>query len=833
MTARPVATVRAALRVRVGVVAVAAASLIPAALDGQWTNRYPKIAGLSHHVYLEGYELPALTNGPMDVAPAPDGARLAFAARGWIWIWDPADGIARRLTTGGDLDSRPAWSPDGGRIALVRDDGSDTRIVIVDASTGADLETIDTPAIDLDPTFAGEGQLLHSSAESGDLDLWHHVLATGERRPLTNARGQELAPAYSPRGILYLSKGGTDRVRWVRSVTPGDGVILRSGGSTGGQAVDIGGEEIASGSITSQTRPALSPDGSLVALNWPTEDGWELRLHGVDDPGPFVRLVADALPLAPAWGPEGEWIYYSQADDAERMRLYRVARGGGPPEEIAIRGWSWGEPTATVRVRTRTPAAGLAEARLEVRDGQGHPAVPDPGAARFDGQNGRVFFYSDGSIDVVVPAGQVTVSAVRGLATPEVRRTVQANAGQVTEVDLTLETVWTGADWVSGEHHFHLNYGGIYDLSPSDLVPMMRGEALDVATPLLANLHTRFEDQDLWEWDRSGEGPLIRFGQEIRSHFLGHLGLVDAQELFWPWVWGPRYEVYGTDDRENAEALAHARARGGIGYYVHPVSVSDPFSPDGMSAVPIELVADAVLGDLDAIEVVCVWSDEIGTAEVWHRFLNLGIPVAPSAGTDVMTDFYRTMAVGTTRVYARTGGALDWASYLGALGSGRTFVTNGPLLDFAVEGAGPGGVVDAGSASWTLSVATASEVEQVEILVNGEVVWSGEGLSAAGARSFEGSLDLPGGGWVAARAAGGETRWPSMDSYPYAHTAPVWIGEVGSTESVARRRAAGELLEVLAVARERLIAGYGDAGIPNLLARFERARERLEALARD
>ena len=32
----------------------------------QWTNRYPKVAGYGHHVYLEGYELPLLTNGPID-----------------------------------------------------------------------------------------------------------------------------------------------------------------------------------------------------------------------------------------------------------------------------------------------------------------------------------------------------------------------------------------------------------------------------------------------------------------------------------------------------------------------------------------------------------------------------------------------------------------------------------------------------------------------------------------------------------------------------------------------------------------------------------------------
>ena len=113
-----------------------------------------------------------------------------------------------------------------------------------------------------------------------------------------------------------------------------------------------------------------------------------------------------------------------------------------------------------------------------------------------------------------------------------------------------LESVWDarGAGFLSGDHHFHLNYGGPFGLDPEDLPLMMRGENLDVATPLLANLHTRFEDQKFWGWEKGDDLPLIRFGQEVRSHFLGHVALLDTRTLFWPWIWGPGYQVYGSDD---------------------------------------------------------------------------------------------------------------------------------------------------------------------------------------------------------------------------------------------------------------------------------------------
>ncbi len=814
-------------------------TLFPEAASGQWRNRYPHVQGYGHHVYLEGYELPVLTNGPIDPAPSPDGRHIAFSARGWIWVMDLATGTARQLTQGRDMDSRPAWHPSGDRLALVRDNDRDTRIVIVDAASGADLRTVNTPAIDLDPAFSADGgTLYYTSGQEGTLDVWALDLATGEPWALTTEPGLEMKPQPRADGsFLVLAKRGGDRVE-LRGADGGDVRVL------------------VSGSIASMARPALSPGGNTVALNWPTQEGWELRVHNVDQPSAPILLTSGGLPLTPAWSPDGEWIYYSEADDHEVMRLKRVGAVGGPEEDVEVRAWEWATGTARVRIRTvraggaDTGDAGiggegtaggsadavgavLAPARLNVLDVDGHPAVPDEGATHFDGANGRVFFYSPGLVEVTVPAGEVTVSAVQGIATPEAVTTVNATAGSTTEVTLELTPVWDAraVGWASGDHHFHLNYGGQTNLDPSDMVAKMRGEALDMASPLLANLHNRFEDQDMWGWEKSDASPFIRFGQEIRSHFLGHMGLIEIPELHWPWVWGPGYEVYGTDDRTNAEVLDFAHGQGGLGYYVHPVGAPDPFAEGGAGSVPVELVADAVMGDVDALEVMCLWSNSFGTSALWYRFLNLGLPVAPSAGTDVMLNLYRTMAVGTTRVYVHTGGRLNWPAYIKGLSEGRSFVTNGPFLDFQVRGVGPGRVAGPGTATWTLDLATATGVDTVDIIVNGRVVASHPGMQSPGRRSYSGEVELPPGGWVAARARGGKTRWPSMDEAPFAHTAPVWIAARGSVDPAARREAAAELREILTASVARLRIGYSGTDIPRLEARFAEAMARLEAMA--
>lgn len=798
------------LCLRAGVVLWLAAA--PAA--AQWTNRYPRVEGTGHHVYLEGYELPTMNVGPTGPAPSPDGQTVAFSARGWIWTLDVRTGRATRVTDGPEMDFRPAWSHDGAELAFVRDDSRDTWIVVRDLGTGAE-SVVNTPAIDLDPVFGPDGDLVYVSAAAGRFDLW-----TGDGVALTEGPAFELKPSLSRDGdvLVHLEKGGgLDRIvardRW-------------TGEST----------ELVAEGIVSQTRPAVSPDGALVAYNWPNQDGYELRILAIEDPRTSVLVTKGerGLPLSPAWSADGTSLWFTEAGADEVMGLYRVSAVGGEPEEIPIRVWDWGTDVGTVRIVTHTAGAGetasATPARLTVVDGAGHPVVPSSGYAQFDGQHGRVFFYTPGVVDVVAPVGTVTVGAVRGLTTPEVTRTVDVRAGRVTEVELGLASVWDAraAGFLSGDHHFHLNYGGPFLLDPEDLPLMMEGENLDMATPLVANLHNRFEDQHLWGWEKAGHAPLIRFGQEVRSHFLGHVALLDTRTLFWPWVWGPGYQVYGTDDRPNSDPLSHARRQGAVGGYVHPVRDPDPFALGNEANPPVLLVVDGILGNMDWLELAVLWTDEIGASELWYRFLNLGIPIALEAGTDAMNNFYRTMPIGVSRLYVQTGGEVGLRSYMQAMREGRSFVTTGPMLDFRIDGAVPGDAMQGGrSAPFRLDLATVVPVDTVEILVNGEIAWSSAGLDGSGSRSYEGEIDLPTGGWVAVRAHGGETVWPAADSYSFAHTSPVWIGQVGSTDPDAFRRAAEELMPLVDAAEAKLRAAYGDVPTPRISAAFEAARTKL------
>jgi TolB protein len=806
-------------------VAASLLTLTALPLGAQWTNRYPRLAGFGHHVYLEGYELPLLTQGPIDPAPSPDGKRVAFASRGWLWLFDIASGTATRLTKGGGVDSRPTWSPDGARLAFVRDDNHTLGIWLVEVASGAETRVVSDAAIVLDPAFSPDGRTLYySSGIGGDLDLWKLDLASRATTRLTTTTGpNELQPMPTRDGtaLVYLLKtrGGSDQIRRLTLATGED-------------------KPLATGSIISMTRGSVHPDGRTMVLTWPSQEGYELRLASTLAPGATVEILRDpkVLPLVPSFSADGNTIWFSHADADQHMVLARVPTAGGAWQDVAIKRWDWGAPTAQLRVMTKLAGGVPTPARLAVTGAQAHPMVPDHGQVRFDGQNGIAFFYSDGVATLTVPAGDVEVTAVRGLATPPATERTTIKAGETKTITLTLAPVWNARanGWLSGDHHFHLNYGGPYNLEPGTLVNMGLAEDMDVLTPMLANLAQRFEDQPLFAYRHTGAKPWIIWAQEVRAHFFGHIGMLNTSALYWPWIWGPGYDVHQLDDRVNVEPLDWARTHGGMSTYVHPVSGEGPFTgaPHG---IPTGFVADAVQGKIDAIELACLWSDERGTTDLWYRVLNAGIPMAITGGTDVMNNLYRTMAVGTTRVYVHPDKPSDVASYWSALKAGRSFVSTGPMLDFHVGKAGPGQAVPrgAGTATYTLDLHSAVTVDTVQIIVNGQVVATHGGLTAPGSGRYTGTVTLPVGGWVAARVVGAPTRaWPGMDSYAFAHTAPVWIDRVGSTEPAAKLAAARDLLRALDVADQGLATAYTGADHPKLLAHFAAARRVLDAWAK-
>jgi TolB protein len=796
---------------------------IPSFVWAEWDYRYPKVDDYSHHVYLEQHEFPFLSSGPVDPAPAPDGKSIAFASQGWLWLLELESGVAVQLTNSPALDGRPRWSADGKRLAFVRDSGSDTSIVVHALENGTE-QVINTASIELDPEFSADGQLLYyTSARNGVLSIWRRDLVSGHDEQITDLKRTERNARRLPggRGLLYLNQAYPGRNIHLRDFVEGSDRIIRRTGLSPAMSFDV------------------HPVDRSIVLNRPVGDDYHVIVADIEDPVAERRLTPPgSYALTPAFGADGTDVYYVTPDASQQFRLMRVPTVGGSAAEVEVREWRYVDKTGELTITTVDEDGKPAPARISVRRADGHAIAAKDGPTFLDPQNGYPYFYSSGSITVSVPNGRYDVLVARGPLSMPVSSSTRVRAGKSESLELTVTRLWDAraAGYVSADQHVHLNGDGVYRMTLADTLPLLAGESLDQLFPMSWNRLDRYVDAPLLgERLTSPDGYAVHQSQEVRSNFHGHVGMIGAVKAFHPWFYGPKMPRFGSPDRSNGEVIAFAEANDILATYVHPISSrQDPFDDLKANPIPLELVSDAVLSDNIGIELVCMWTNPLGVAEVWYRLLNIGQRTVATSGTDMFTDFQRTPAAGTARLYAEApDGRTDIDSILSQVRAGRSFLTTGPVLLFSIgDDVRPGGVTSPGEQPWELTLVSTEPVDVVEIIVNSEVVEKLEGIKAGETRVYKGTVSLPANGWVAARAHGGAAEWPSMAVDQFAHSSPVWIGAAGSKDAEVASRAAAELIKAIDYSAALARDAYGETPTPRLDARLAAAREKLETLLR-
>jgi len=224
-----------------------------------------------------------------------------------------------------------------------------------------------------------------------------------------------------------------------------------------------------------------------------------------------------------------------------------------------------------------------------------------------------------------------------------------------------------------------------------------------------------------------------------------------------------------------------AHAQGALVGAVHPFDeVPDPFAKPAQK-ITDELPVDVALGKLDYLEVVG-FSDHKSTSEVWYKLLNLGFHLPAGGGTDATTNFAAPIRgqVGFDRVYVWTPAwPPDIDTWLAQLKQGRSFATNGPLLEFTLGGEMVGSELKFGfpqqTIPFTAKLRSIVPVDHLEVVCNGKVV---QNLRLEGTRDtadLTGTIPLTESGWCLLRAWSERAQYPVMDNYTFATTSPVYV----------------------------------------------------------
>jgi len=273
---------------------------------------------------------------------------------------------------------------------------------------------------------------------------------------------------------------------------------------------------------------------------------------------------------------------------------------------------------------------------------------------------------------------------------------------------------------------------------------------------------------------------IIASGQENpRAWILGHGIVLGARSYIDS---HDRYLIYGDVWRE-------ARAQSALNGYAH------------LKAPGLWL--DAPSGLIDFLEVL---QFDVSDPRALYDALNLGFRIAPTAGTDFPC--YPAGPPGAQRFYTRVEGELTYASWLEGVRKGRTFVTNGPLLDLSIEGVGIGGDVELEAPGEVRVVGTVrfdperDDVASLELIEGGEVVYTEEEFSEPGVLRLDITPSVDASTWFALRATGTKigAKPLSLSGEPRsseAHTAAIFVDVAGTPSLAKRPRAAAVSTAVL------------------------------------
>jgi TolB protein len=784
---------------------------------------------LPHPYYFREMYLPQLTSGPSSVAWSPDSHEVVYSMGGSLWRQNLSETSATQLTDGDGYDYQPDWSPDGKFIVFTSYQQDALELWLLEVGSGEVKPLTHGGAVNVEPRWSPDGKKLvfvstaynkrfHIFvADFGDGKLANVTRLTGETKSTLpryyySAFDMEISPVWSRDGqeILFVSNRGH---------IYGSGGFWRMKAQPGAGAREIHYEE-----TNWKARPDFSPDGSRMVyssyLGRSWHQIWTMSASGSDA---FPLTYGDYDVTNLRWSPDGKTLAYISNEHGDTS-LGLLAVPSGTQQELQTEERRFKRPHTVITLRVLDEAGELTSARVSVTDERGKFYAPDRAwVAADDGYDRRDrafeahYFDTTGNpaaVDdpapqrepafrtsksvmattshIAVPVGPLKIEVMKGFAYQVATLPVQLHKSRFQETVVHLTRLdWNSPqnrEWISGDLHVHMNYGGVYRNSPANLLEQAGCEDLGVVNNLIVNKEQRFPDLRY-----SGAGldrasyadVLLIHGQEFHTSYWGHRGLLNiADHILLPGYAGYPNTAAASLYPMNADVYDMAHAHGALVGAVHPFDeIPDPFAAPAQK-ITDELPIDVALGKLDYMEIVG-FSDHGSTAAVWYRLLNLGFRVPAGAGTDAMANFASLRGpVGMNRVFARVpGGLLDEKTWLDALKRGRTFATNGPLLEFSLGEQQIGDELalpqPQGAVRFNAKLRSIVPVDHLEVVCNGRVAATLKLDAGRSSRDASGTIPVAESGWCLLRAFSDAAEYPVLDNYVYATTSPIYVSVGG------------------------------------------------------
>jgi hypothetical protein len=406
------------------------------------------------------------------------------------------------------------------------------------------------------------------------------------------------------------------------------------------------------------------------------------------------------------------------------------------------------------------------------------PVIP-PGFTSYD-KGGEKHFYVPAEFEIPLDAGNYRIRIERGKEYLPWSGSLILPKGATLKREFKLKR-WIdmrSRGWYSADLHVHR--------PPQVMAETLLAEDLHVAPVITTHYWT--------QWGKAQDSSPVPFKVvQVDSDHVFSVGGFEIERI----IHGPGAVIlFGTELAVRPE-----------GYEFYPPS--SEFTRlthrhggyvDGDKLFWLDVPVNVALGEIDFIQIACnhfypigidanlspwaSWKPEnqflgsdkgfaLWIMDLYYKFLNCGFQLPSSGGSACGV---KPLPVGYSRVYVKPELPFSYEGFFKALKQGRSFSTNGPMLDLTVNGRGIGSRIDFDQRTKlqiTAIAEGAAPLDSLEVIVNGKRAAVAQG---GGERTLKVKLDreVAESAWVAARAfqSSGET-------VVFGHTSPIYATKEG------------------------------------------------------